>query len=202
MCVSSPSGSTKIWCDGLSAKRTILSSTDGQYRGPTPSILPEYIGDSCSDARMMSWVSSRVLVMWQETCCGCSARSPIKENTGAGVSPGCSCMIPKFSVLPSSRGGVPVLSRATRNGISRSRSASRIEGASPARPPGRSVPPTRMRPPRNVPTVSTIELAVNDSPSAVTAPTARPPSTMRSMTLAAAIVRPGWASSSVRIACL
>ena len=29
-----PSGSKKIWCDSLSAKRTILSSMLGQYRGP------------------------------------------------------------------------------------------------------------------------------------------------------------------------
>jgi hypothetical protein len=28
--VSSPSGSMKIWCEALSAKRATLSSTDGQ----------------------------------------------------------------------------------------------------------------------------------------------------------------------------
>ena len=39
--VAIPSGSKKIWCLSLSAKRTILSSIEGQYRGPTPSISPE-----------------------------------------------------------------------------------------------------------------------------------------------------------------
>ena len=34
--VCRPQGSTKIWCLGLSGKRTILVSMLGQYRGPTP----------------------------------------------------------------------------------------------------------------------------------------------------------------------
>ena len=33
----------KIWCRTLSANFTILSSIDGQYLGPTPFILPEYM---------------------------------------------------------------------------------------------------------------------------------------------------------------
>ena len=40
----------------------------------------------------------------------------MNENTGAGVSPGCSAMTGKSSVLPSRRGGVPVLSLATIRG--------------------------------------------------------------------------------------
>ncbi len=39
--VSRPMGSMNSWCRGLSRKRTILVSMEGQYRGPTPSMTPE-----------------------------------------------------------------------------------------------------------------------------------------------------------------
>ena len=52
------------------ANRTTLSSMDGQYLGPTPSISPEYIGERCSAPRMMSWVFSEVCVIQQLTCSG------------------------------------------------------------------------------------------------------------------------------------
>ncbi len=68
------------------------------------------------------------------------------------------------------RGGVPVLSRPTRNGSSRSRAASLLEGGSPARPPGDCSSPTWILPPRNVPTVSTTVRAMKVSPTAVTMP--------------------------------
>src|ERR1035441_5960495 len=51
-CVFSPSGSRKNWCFVLSGNRTILSSIDGQYRGPTPEICPVYIGDRCAFSRI------------------------------------------------------------------------------------------------------------------------------------------------------
>ena len=38
--VSRPSGSRKTWCRGASGNLTILSSIDGQYRGPRPQIAP------------------------------------------------------------------------------------------------------------------------------------------------------------------
>ena len=38
--VISPQGSTKMGWRSLPAKRTTLSSMEGQYRGPTPSIMP------------------------------------------------------------------------------------------------------------------------------------------------------------------
>ncbi len=64
-------------------------------------------------------------------------------------------MTDQSRLRPSSLGGVPVLSRATRSGSSRSRAARRFEGGSPARPPAYCSSPTWMRPPRKVPTVST-----------------------------------------------
>ncbi len=38
--VSRPSGSRKTWWRGASGNRTILSSIEGQYRGPLPEISP------------------------------------------------------------------------------------------------------------------------------------------------------------------
>ena len=59
----------------------------------------------------------------------------MKENTGVGVSPGCSCITEKSTVRASIRGGVPVLSLSTLNGSSLKRFANAIEGGSPALPP-------------------------------------------------------------------
>jgi len=42
--------------DSVNANLTILSSIDGQYRGPMPSIWPEYIGDLWRFCRMISAV--------------------------------------------------------------------------------------------------------------------------------------------------
>ena len=41
-------------------KRTTLSSIDGQYRGPVPTISPQYRGERSREARMMAWVSGVV----------------------------------------------------------------------------------------------------------------------------------------------
>ena len=79
---------------------------------------------------------------------------------------------------PSMRGGVPVLSRPTANGSSRSVSASFCAGGSPARPAACCVSPTWILPARNVPAVSTTAAARNSSPLCVRTPTARPPSTI------------------------
>src|ERR1019366_4122802 len=54
--VSRPSGSRKIWCRGLSGNFTILSSMDGQYRGPTPSIWPQiqcHVGYTTAETRQI-----------------------------------------------------------------------------------------------------------------------------------------------------
>jgi hypothetical protein len=63
------------------------------------------------------------------------AASPRNEKTGSGSSECCSTSTEKSMLLPSSRGGVPVLSRPTGNCSSRSRAASDTDGGSPMRPP-------------------------------------------------------------------
>jgi hypothetical protein len=59
--VFSPSGSRKNWCCVFSGNRTILSSIDGQYRGPIASICPVYIGDRCTFSRISRSVSGVVV---------------------------------------------------------------------------------------------------------------------------------------------
>ncbi len=79
-------------------------------------------------------------------------------------------------VRPSMRGGVPVFSRPMRGASSRRRVASRSDGGSPARPPEKFSSPTWMRPPRNVPAVSTTARAAKRMPVAVTTAAMRSPS--------------------------
>ena len=63
--VSSPMGSTNSWCRSLSGKRTILVSKEGQYRGPTPSMRPEYMGARSRFSWTIRLVSSVVQVSQQ-----------------------------------------------------------------------------------------------------------------------------------------
>ena len=58
--VSRPMGSMKSWCRSFSGKRTILVSMEGQYRGPTPSMVPSYRGERSRLARMTAWVAALV----------------------------------------------------------------------------------------------------------------------------------------------
>ena len=60
--VSRPMGSMNSRWRSLPAKRTTLSSMEGQYRGPTPSMTPENRGDRSRLARMTAWVSGVVEV--------------------------------------------------------------------------------------------------------------------------------------------
>src|SRR3972149_98556 len=62
--VSYPSGSRKTWWRSLSANRLILSSIDGQYRGPTALILPVNMGDRSNPFRRTSWVFGLVCVRY------------------------------------------------------------------------------------------------------------------------------------------
>src|ERR1017187_413178 len=78
--VFNPSGSRNIWCESLSAKRVILSSMEGQYLGPTPSITPVNNGERSSPARIISCVSLFVCVIQQGSCLGCCSGFPKKEN--------------------------------------------------------------------------------------------------------------------------
>ena len=54
--VFSPIGSINTWCLSLSLNLTTLSSIDGQYLGPVPSIFPAYNGDLCRFALIISCV--------------------------------------------------------------------------------------------------------------------------------------------------
>ena len=60
---------------------------------------------------MMSWVSAVVWVMKQDTCGVVIAEVSMEKGTGS-ASPFCSSSTPQSMVRPSSRAGVPVLSRA------------------------------------------------------------------------------------------
>ena len=60
-----PMGSTKSWWRSLSGKRTIFVSKEGQYRGPTPSMRPEYMGARSRFSWTMRFVSSVVQVSQQ-----------------------------------------------------------------------------------------------------------------------------------------
>ena len=82
-------------------------------------------------------------------------RSVSTENGSGGSSPGCISSAAQSMVRPSSRGGVPVLSRPS---AKPSRSSVRDRpsaGASPTRPAGVWRSPMWMRPRRKVPVVST-----------------------------------------------
>ncbi len=97
-----------------------------------------------------------------------------------GASPGCSCILLKSTVRASIRGGVPVFKRSTLKGNSRKRSASAIEGGSPARPPLKFSKPICIWPPKKVPTVNTTLGALKRNPIWVTTPTTLSFSTIRS----------------------
>ncbi len=104
---------------------------------------------------MMAWVSGVVRVMWQ-TVCGVVMRVVRNEKGEGGSSPCCTSSLAQSMVLPSSRGGVPVLETRP---IVKPNEYSVLErpmlGASPTRPAGILVSPIWMRPLRNVPVVST-----------------------------------------------
>ena len=121
-----PSGSRKSWCASFSANLTTLSSIDGQYRGPTPSIRPVYIGDLSRFARIMSCVRRVVWVIQQGVCSTWNIRSPEEfrvkrsagsfsrnsgrnENAGGGSSPSCRSHRVKSIERAFNRQGVPVL---------------------------------------------------------------------------------------------
>ena len=71
-----------------SAKRTTLSSIDGQYRGPVLLITPVYSGERSRPPRMISCVRSLVCVIQQGNCRGCIARSPKEREYRLRLVPG------------------------------------------------------------------------------------------------------------------
>src|SRR5690242_3068452 len=82
---------------------------EGQYLGPVLSIWPEYIGARLRFARMTSCVRRVVRVMWQ-TVWGVVIDLVRNEKGTGGSSPFCTASWLQSIVVPSRRGGVPVLS--------------------------------------------------------------------------------------------
>ena len=120
---------------------------------------------------MMAWVAGVVRVMPHWTC-GFAMALVRNENGVGGSSPGCISSAGQSIVLPSRRGGVPVLSRPKVRPI-----ASRVldrprAGASPTRPAGILRSPMWIRPRRKVPVVRTTAPAAKRRPSRVTTPAA------------------------------
>ena len=188
MSSSSPSGSRKIWCDCLSANRTILSSIEGQYLGPTPSICPPYIADRERLSRMIWWVVSLVWVIPQAICRASGALDRKEKSVGSS-SPGWLSSRAQSIVRPSRRGGVPVFRRPRGKSKPCIRSANAIDGASPMRPAAKLSSPIRMRPRRNVPLVRITVCARTSSPFARRTPLTTLPSRSRSTTSPARTVR-------------
>ena len=122
--------------------------------------------------------------------------------TGSGVSPGCTVITLKSTLRASIRAGVPVFKRPTGSLSSRSRSASLIDGWSPARPPFEFSIPIWMTPPKKVPEVNTTVSVLKTIPVDVTTAVARPFSTKISSAACWNKSRFGWFSSVWRIAAL
>mmetsp|Transcript_10740 Transcript_10740/g.31602 ORF Transcript_10740/g.31602 Transcript_10740/m.31602 type:complete len:260 (-) Transcript_10740:13-792(-) len=170
----------------------------------------------CRSARTMPCVSSLVLHLKQSTSAAASGRSrstfAYEKNTG-GTSDGCSsipaCL--QSIVRPSSRGGVPVLRRASGRPM-RSRvaamptvggSTSPLSLSRTIRPAGRLSRPMWILPRRNVPAVSTTERAAIVSPLAVTTPATAPVEcSARSSTAASTTRSPGHVAIACCIAAL
>ena len=124
-------------------------------------------------------------------------RSVSTENGSGGSSPGCISTADQSMVVPSSRGGVPVLSRPSAKPARSSVRESPTAGASPTRPAGICRSPIWIRPRKNVPVVSTTAPARTMRPSASRTPVTRA-STTRSSTSASITVK----FAVCRIACL
>ena len=103
---------------------------------------------------MSRWPSAVVWVMKQETC-GVSMCLVRKEKGTGCSSPFCSSRRSQAMVRPSSRAGVPVLSRPSFRPASASCSEKPRLGGSPWRPAGMRRSPIWMRPLRKVPVVRT-----------------------------------------------
>jgi hypothetical protein len=98
-------------------------------------IWPEYIGAWCRLARMMACVAGVVVVM-PHVICGVVIAVVRNENGTGGSSPGCTFSPRQSIVVPSSRGGVPVLSRPSAKPSPRKVRDKPSDGASPTLPAG------------------------------------------------------------------
>ena len=104
---------------------------------------------------MMAWVASVVAVM-PHSICGLAIRSVRNENGTGGSSPGCISSAAQSIERPSSRAGVPVLSRPSAQAERQSRSRQAVgRGLADAGRPGSSPRRDGSGPRRKVPVVST-----------------------------------------------
>ena len=118
-----------------SARSCPRSTGNSAARGSA--IWPEYIGERCRLARMIAWVAARGAGDAALRSAGCRSRSVSIENGSGGSSPGCISSAAQSMVRPSSRGGVPVLSRPERKAAALQRRATSPSGgrlADAARP--------------------------------------------------------------------
>ena len=105
-----PSGSINIWCPFLFLNLLTLSSIEGQYLGPIPTIFPEYIAERWVFFFIISWVVLFVLVIKQDSCFWCFFGLSFRDIHGVGLSPGCSSIRLMFMEESLILGGVPVFS--------------------------------------------------------------------------------------------
>ena len=151
-----PSGSIKIWWLFLSPNLKTLSSIEGQYLGPMPEMLPEYIADKCMFFLIMSWVFLLVLVIKHETCCRCFSCCLDIAIHGVGVSPFCSSITSRSKLDIFILAGVPVFNLPIGNFRSYSFLDRGIAEASPVRPPIIFSCPVYITPFKKVPVVSIV----------------------------------------------
>ena len=107
----------------------------GSSAGPRPGSGPNTAASGAMLRAMMSWVSAVVWVMKQDTCGVVIAEVIMEKGTGS-ASPRCSSSTPQSMLRPSSRAGVPVLSRARASPAAASCAEKPCDGFSPRRPAG------------------------------------------------------------------
>ena len=100
------------WWLSLSLKRTILSSIEGQYRGPFESTQPPYTGVSARFSSMRRCVSGVVRVRWQSICgrsiCTCAQTHHCQQKNVARLD--CSTGTPLTGLMqPEQASSSPVM---------------------------------------------------------------------------------------------
>ena len=141
-----------------------MSSIEGQYLGPIPSILPENIGDLSRPDLTNSCVLEFVLVIKQFICSGCMFEEPVKDMHGLGVSPGCTSRAEKSIEDVSILGGVPVFSLASPRSKDFRQFARIFDDFDSFLPPSSSSSPVNNFPFKKVPAVKITFFALIVSP--------------------------------------
>ena len=194
----------------LLANLTTLSSIEGQYRGPVPSIRPLYKGDLPRFAAIMSCVFVVVFVIQQGSCSTWnfsafvqfsvykSLSSPLSKgrnpNRGGGSSPIWIWHREKSIERRLIRQGVPVLNLPVANPNFRRWSVS-LELPSAIRPPFFDSPPMWSSARRKVPAVITTLSPRIATPMSVSTPLTDSFSIKRQLAVACRTSRPGCLSN-------